>query len=91
MVSAGRHSRPTSPELEGAQSAKRHFDVAIDNESDRTRIGFHGSSEARVSVGLRLPRKRKISNSAAFDAGREPRQGCTPWGGEPSAIRSTRP
>ena len=37
-----------------------------------------------------LPREREISNSAAFDAGREPRQGCAPWGGAAFAIRSTR-
>jgi uncharacterized protein YbjT (DUF2867 family) len=34
--------------------------------------------------------RAKISNSAAFDAGRKPRQGCALWGGKAFAIRSTR-
>jgi hypothetical protein len=35
-------------------------------------------AQARLAHSARLPRKRKISNGAAFDAGREPRQGCGP-------------
>jgi hypothetical protein len=57
---------------------------------------FRGLTEARLlreicrASAMRLPRKRKISNSAVFDAGREPRQDSAPWGGAGFAIRSTR-
>ena len=40
-------------------------------------------------TALALPHKRKISNSAVFDAGREPRQDSAPWAGAAFAIRLT--
>jgi hypothetical protein len=84
-----RHAGLCREELLSLETRRRRGAAVIRPGRGGSHLPPHEPLPETSASAMRLPRKRKISNSAVFDAGREPRQDSAPWAGAAFAIRST--